>query len=50
MSGRDEAAIPWWKLGSPMASAPALANLERHDRTLPGGEESGQRNSQNDIL
>lgn len=36
-SGRDEAAVLWWRMGSPMGSAPVLANLEMHDRMLPGG-------------
>lgn len=34
----------------PTVSAPVLANLELHDRTLPGGEKSTQKNSQNDDL
>lgn len=37
MSGRDGAAVLWWRLSSLMVSAPVLANLELHDRTLPGG-------------
>lgn len=34
----------------PTVSAPVPTNLELHDRTLPGGEKSTQKNSQNDVL